>query len=65
MRFYLEAGLFEAGNGQLGIFDTTRHLRDVLQAKGYEVRHREWASGHDYLNWRGTLAEGLIELFGR
>ncbi|WP_220811393.1 enterochelin esterase [Pseudomonas paralcaligenes] len=65
VRFYLEAGLFEAGNGQLGIFDTTRHLRDVLQAKGYEVRHREWASGHDYLNWRGTLAEGLIELFGR
>lgn len=65
LRFYLEAGQFEAGNGQLGIFDTTRHLRDVLQAKGYAVTHREWASGHDYLNWRGTLAEGLIALFGR
>ncbi|MDG9925063.1 MULTISPECIES: enterochelin esterase [unclassified Pseudomonas] len=65
VRFYLEAGQFEAGNGQLGIFDTTRHLRDVLQAKGYAVTHREWASGHDYLNWRGTLAEGLIALFGR
>ncbi|MET1077066.1 MAG: enterochelin esterase [Pseudomonas sp.] len=65
VRFYLEAGLFEAGNGQLGILETNRHLRDVLQAKGYQVHHREWASGHDYLNWRGTLAEGLLALFGR
>ncbi|MEN0106170.1 MAG: alpha/beta hydrolase-fold protein, partial [Pseudomonas sp.] len=65
VRFYLEAGRFEAGNGQLGIFETTQHLRDVLRAKGYDVQHREWSSGHDYLNWRGTLAEGLIALFGQ
>lgn len=65
VRFYLEAGQFERGEGQSGIFETTRHLRDVLQARGYPVIHREWASGHDYLNWRGTLAEGLIALFGR
>lgn len=64
VRFYLEAGQFEQGDGQLGIFETTRHLRDVLRAKGYPVVHREWASGHDYLNWRGTLAEGLLALIG-
>nr|WP_276584053.1 alpha/beta hydrolase-fold protein [Pseudomonas sp. RIT-PI-AD] len=64
IRFYLEAGQFEQGHGQAGIFDTTRHLRDVLRAKGYSVVHREWASGHDYLNWRGTLAEGLLALIG-
>lgn len=65
LRFYLEAGQFEGGVGQSGIFETTRHLRDVLRAKGYPVIHREWASGHDYLNWRGTLADGLIALLGR
>lgn len=26
--------------------------------------YREYAGGHDYLIWRGALAEGLIALFG-
>lgn len=63
--FYLEAGLFEGGRaGQVGILESTRHLRDVLRAKGYAVQHREYASGHDRLHWRGTLAEGLMALLG-
>jgi enterochelin esterase family protein len=36
-----------------------------LRAKGYEVRYQEFAGDHDYINWRGTLADGLIWLFGR
>jgi len=39
-------------------------MRDVLLAKGYEVRYQQFNSGHDYLNWRGTLADGLIALVG-
>ena len=64
LRFYLEAGSFEndiwGGGGD--ILETSRHLRDVLRAKGYEVQYREFAGGHDYLTWRGSLADGLLAL---
>ncbi|WP_142849302.1 enterochelin esterase [Telmatospirillum sp. J64-1] len=64
VRFYLEAGLFETRGMRGGILEATRHLRNVLRAKGYDVQHREYASGHDYLHWRGTLATGLTALLG-
>ncbi|SDF64251.1 MULTISPECIES: enterochelin esterase [unclassified Duganella] len=66
VRFLLEAGLFEVGrNGSFGILETSRHLRDVLRAKGYQVEQREFAAGHDYYHWRGSLGEGLIRLIGK
>ncbi len=66
LRFYLEAGLFEVDlqGGGGDILETTRTLRDVLQAKGYAVSYHEFAGDHDYINWRGTFADGLIALFG-
>ncbi|MBN3828950.1 DUF3327 domain-containing protein [Burkholderia sp. Ac-20384] len=64
VRFYLESGRFEDGKGPGGIGTTSRHMRDVLQAKGYEVRYASTASGHDYLHWRGSLACGLVALIG-
>ncbi|MCU1726979.1 alpha/beta hydrolase-fold protein [Pseudomonas sp. 7P_10.2_Bac1] len=66
LRFYLQAGLFEdkSGSAGAGILDSNRQLRNVLQAKGYPVDHVEYASGHDYLQWRGSLACGLISLIG-
>jgi enterochelin esterase-like enzyme len=66
LRFYLDAGSEEfdvSGDGR-SILVTTRTLRDVLLAKGYEVHFHEFAGGHDYLSWRGTLADGLIALMG-
>jgi enterochelin esterase-like enzyme len=66
LRFYLEAGLFEVdlqGRGR-GILETSRDLRNVLQAKGYGVDYHEFPGDHDYLNWRGTFADALIDLFG-
>jgi enterochelin esterase family protein len=63
LEFYLDAGWFEIGNGP-GIVDTNRYLRDVLLAKGYRVHHQEFIGGHDYVNWRGTLADGLLLLIG-
>jgi enterochelin esterase-like enzyme len=66
LRFYLAAGTFEfdheGGGGE--ILEGTRHLRDVLLAKGYEVHYQQFVGGHDGLSWRGTLADGLINLLG-
>ena len=66
LRFWMDAGVFAVdsrGNGG-AILEPSRHMRDVLLAKGYEVHYQQFNSGHDYLNWRGTLADGLIALAG-
>jgi enterochelin esterase-like enzyme len=67
LRLYMEAGLFEVDlRGEGGnILDTSRDLRNVLLAKGYRVTYHEFAGDHDYMNWRGTLADGLIDLFNK
>jgi len=61
LRFYLEAGLMEGRPRpeSPSLLESNRHLRTVLQAKGYEVTYAEFNGGHDYLCWRGTLADGL------
>jgi enterochelin esterase-like enzyme len=67
LRFYLDAGSaeFNATGGGDSILFCTRTLRDVLRAKGYEVQFQEFEGGHDYLSWRGTLADGLVALLGK
>jgi len=66
IRFYMDAGSFEVdtSGGGGAILEPSRHMRDVLLAKGYEVHFQEFIGGHDYLSWRGTLADGLIALVG-
>jgi enterochelin esterase family protein len=64
-RFHVAPGLFEtAANSRssISILLSSRHFRDVLQAKGYPVVYREVLGGHDPLNWEVSLPEG-IELF--
>lgn len=66
LQIFISAGIYEAahgGQGDKGILDGSRNLKDVLRAKGYPVIYREYAAGHDYLAWRGVLADGLIALF--
>jgi enterochelin esterase family protein len=58
VKFYVEVGRFDS---LLGI---NRELRDVLLLKGYPLTYREFDGGHDYLCWRGSLADGLIALVG-
>ena len=62
IRFYLELGRFYLGAAQLG---SNRELRDVLQLKGYDVDYHEFNGGHSYVDWCGSLADGLISLLGR
>ncbi|WP_126582110.1 enterochelin esterase [Tengunoibacter tsumagoiensis] len=68
VRFYLDVGLLENnprrstcpdGPTQLA---ATRHFRNVLRAKKYFVSYTEYSSGHDYVCWRGSLANGLLAL---
>lgn len=64
LRFYLSVGTFELdreGTGG-GILETTRQLRDVLLAKGYDVKYQQFTGGHDGLSWGGALADGLMAL---
>ena len=62
IRFYLDAGSDEDGVGSEGILSSSRHMWNVLLAKGYDVRYDEFDGGHDYLSWREGLADGLIFL---
>jgi enterochelin esterase family protein len=60
LRFWLNVGRFELGLQVL----TSRHLRSVLELKGYRVTYSEFDGGHTYAAWRGSLADGLIDLLG-
>jgi enterochelin esterase-like enzyme len=66
IRFYLDAGSMEVDRSGQGssILIPNRDLRNILIAKGYEVHYQQFQGAHDYLSWRGTLADGLILLVG-
>jgi enterochelin esterase family protein len=63
LRLYLEVGLLErSSNDDMVVMN--RRMRDVLEAKGYEVAYSEYNGGHDYICWRGSLSDGLVWLTG-
>lgn len=64
LSFYLEVGLLETNDVPSNLA-ATRHLRDVLQAKGYPVYYTEYSGGHNPVCWQGSLADGLLVLIGR
>lgn len=67
LRVYLDVGNLEvarmADNGPNQV-TVNRHLRDVLQAKGYPVRYVEYSGGHDYSSLAYPLTEALSWAFG-
>jgi enterochelin esterase-like enzyme len=64
IKFYLEAGLFE-NDCPDPLLTQNRRMRDVLEAKGYLVTYSEFAGGHEFISWRGSVADGLMALAGR
>lgn len=65
LEFYLSVGRQEASArirpNQLIV---SRHLRDVLRARGYQVHYQETDGRHDHQSWRDTLADGILALAG-
>jgi enterochelin esterase-like enzyme len=59
---YMNAGTFETGRGDVGIIDSNQRLYQVLKAAHYPVQFKEYASGHDYFQWRNKIVEGLEQL---
>lgn len=62
LTFRLYAGKFETGQHSIDILESNRHLRTVLEAKGYDVSYEEFWGGHDYFSWQFSLMDGLIAL---
>jgi enterochelin esterase family protein len=61
VRFYLEAGCFENSFPD-SLLAENRRFRDVLQAKGYQLRYHEFSGAHDYQCWRASFADAIIYL---
>lgn len=64
-RWYMDVGALERpaeGSDAPDMVRTNRRMRDVLKASGHDVTYREFAGGHDYVCWRGTLADALQTL---
>jgi enterochelin esterase-like enzyme len=63
VRLYMDVGLLErSSTPDRDMVGTNRRLHDVLRKKGYTVSYSEYAGGHDYVCWRGTLSDGLLAL---
>jgi enterochelin esterase-like enzyme len=67
LRFYLDVGRLETLRlfGGPSMLESNARLREMLEKKGYEVVYSEFNGGHDYICWRGTLADGLIATVGK
>ncbi len=59
IRFYIQTGTLEDAESMRG---TSRHLEEVLRAKGYDVTYREFVGGHTFFNWRAVLPQALTAL---
>jgi enterochelin esterase family protein len=69
LRFWIDVGSLEreplAAAGGRTMLAVSRRLRDVLRAGDDELAgYRERPGGHDFVNWRQALPEGLIALLG-
>lgn len=66
IRLFLAAGLLETAisprNEGIYPLAASRHMRNVLRAKGYDHRYREFYGVHSTFNWQDMLLPGLTYL---
>jgi len=63
IRFAISIGRYETAvipSRDPSMLTASRHLRDVLVAKGYDVCYRELDSGHEHVAWRAVLGDALL-----
>ncbi len=61
LRFFLAVGRLEDSS----VLDSNRHLRDVLEAKGYSTTFRTVVANQHATTWQDALARGLTVLLSR
>ncbi len=68
IRLYLAVGELETvvtpTNHGHYMLSTNRHARDVLTARGYDVRYVEFNGVHHSVSWQDWIAPGLLYLWG-
>lgn len=64
VRFWLQAGTFEASGPGGGNYKHTLEFEQVLREKGYRVSFHPSSSGHDYAGWCEALVEGMRNFTG-
>ncbi|MCK4384566.1 MAG: esterase family protein, partial [Candidatus Lokiarchaeota archaeon] len=64
LKFYLDVGILEETD-PTGLFISNRHFSAILQDKRYPFSYVEFLGGHDFVCWRGSIADGLIYLIGK
>jgi enterochelin esterase-like enzyme len=61
VRYYLEVGRFESPD----MIDDNHRMREVLNAKGNDVIYKEYNGGHDHVNWRVSVGNGIRALLSQ
>lgn len=65
VRFRLEAGRLDRWRlreDDPTVLNATRHLRNVLRAKGYRADYHEFTGGHDYNCWQAAFPQAIMAL---
>jgi len=57
LRIYMDCGRFDP------LLETNRMMKELLEARGYDLTYREFNAGHNYPAWRKELTAGLEWLF--
>ena len=59
-RLFLDAGTEEGD-----LLNDTRIFHHVLVTAGHDVTYREFRGGHDHACWRGSLADGIVNVLSK